>query len=414
MKSNVPAIALILCACTTDEADTEDPGAPPVSSTTVDTGPAETGTTDDSDPTGDTGPADDTSTTEPGPPSKRVPAEWEPQEAIWLQWPQIWESTYEPAFAKIVATIVDYEDVHLLVANSNTRNSAEAVLATEGGLSKDVISGGASDAGYRITWHTIPNDSAWMRDNGPRYVIDDGAMRIQNWEFDGWGGAFGNFPYQGDNAVPDTVGAYLGLPVDPVDIVHERGDLEFNGTDTVILNWTVIGDPNRNPGITQDEVIEAMQTHFGVSRVILLDGAPSGDLTGGHVDGIARFIDTDTVVVADCSADSHCQPGDADDQLYDDSASRIEAAGLEVIRWPFEAAVTYRGVTFDTDYLNWLVGNGFVISVGFDHATADANAKAKLEAWFPDRDVYVIEMLESWYWGGGVHCHTNDQPALPE
>ena len=27
------------------------------------------------------------------------------------------------------------------------------------------------------------------------------------------------------------------------------------------------------------------------------------------------------------------------------------------------------------------------------------------------RDVYVLPMLKSWAAGGGVHCHTNDQPA---
>ena len=26
---------------------------------------------------------------------RRVPAEWEPQEAIWLQWPGPWEKTYD-------------------------------------------------------------------------------------------------------------------------------------------------------------------------------------------------------------------------------------------------------------------------------------------------------------------------------
>ena len=40
----------------------------------------------------------------------------------------------------------------------------------------------------------------------------------------------------------------------------------------------------------------------------------------------------------------------------------------------------------------------------------DAAAQAQLKDWFPGRTVYVIEMLESWYNGGGVHCHTNDMP----
>ena len=62
--------------------------------------------------------------------------------------------------------------------------------------------------------------------------------------------------------------------------------------------------------------------------------------------------------------------------------------------------------------MNWLVGNGFVITVGFGNPEADSAAKKRLEGYFPGRNVYVVEMLESWAAGGGVHCHTNDQPAL--
>jgi agmatine deiminase len=342
-----------------------------------------------------------------------VPAEWDPQEAIWLQWPRVYERTYEAGIAKVVATILQYEDVHILVHDSTTHSSAGEALSGSGGLASEVIDGGDTAAGFSIAWHDIPNDSAWMRDNGPRYVVEDGALRIQNWEFDAWGGAFGPVSYENDNAVPDGVGEFLDLPVDAVDIVHERGDLEFNGRDTVILNWTVIGDSNRNPGITEQGVVDAMEHWFGVSRVVLIEGQPTGDLTGGHVDGIARFIDQTTVVVADCSDSSACAPGDTDDQIYDDAAVRLSDAGLEVIRWPFAASVTHEGHTLDTDYMNWLVGNGFVITVGFGDVEADAAAQAQLEAWFPGRDVYVIEMLDSWIAGGGVHCHTNDQPAWP-
>ena len=62
--------------------------------------------------------------------------------------------------------------------------------------------------------------------------------------------------------------------------------------------------------------------------------------------------------------------------------------------------------------MNWLVGNGFVIAVGFGVPDLDAAAKSRIEGYFPGRDVHVIEMLSSWAAGGGVHCHTNDQPAV--
>jgi agmatine/peptidylarginine deiminase len=53
-----------------------------------------------------------------------------------------------------------------------------------------------------------------------------------------------------------------------------------------------------------------------------------------------------------------------------------------------------------------------VIAVGFGDDITDAAARKRIEGYFPGRDVHIIEMLASWYDGGGVHCHTNDQPAL--
>ena len=52
--------------------------------------------------------------------------------------------------------------------------------------------------------------------------------------------------------MPVRVARYLDVPVDEVHIVHERGNLEFNGTGAVILNWSALGDPERNPGYTKD------------------------------------------------------------------------------------------------------------------------------------------------------------------
>ena len=94
-----------------------------------------------------------------------------------------------------------------------------------------------------------------------------------------------------------------------------------------------------------------------------------------------------------------------------ETISLLEKAGFNVIRDPISGWVSYRGQKFDANYMNWLVGNGFVITVGFGDDKLDEAAKSRIESYFPGRDVYVIEMLESWYAGGGVHCHTNDQPS---
>ena len=334
---------------------------------------------------------------------KRVPAEWEPQEAIWIQWPGYWEKDYEMTFAKITNIVSRYEKIHILYHSDPIYLDAQKAL-------RDIE---ADPKNENIHWHKVANDNAWMRDNGPVYVLNDNGLRIQNWNFNAWGGAFGSdISFNLDNEVPDKVGAILNMPVDNIDIVHERGNLEFNGLDTVILNWSTIGDPSRNLNYNKKQAELDLKKHFGVTNVIFIEGIPDGDLTKGHIDGIARFINLRTVVVVQCTTKSLCLPDSKDAEIYDNAARIIKEAGFNVIREPIEGFVKYNSQMFDTNYMNWLVGNGFVIVPGFGNPETDIPAKSRIESYFPNRDVHLIEMLSSWAAGGGVHCHTNDQPAF--
>ena len=335
--------------------------------------------------------------------TRRTPAEWEPQEAIWIQWPGHWEKDYEPALAKMAGVISQYETLHILCNSDKIHTDANKAIQEAGANPKD----------NNIQWHAVPYNNAWMRDNGPVYVLNRSEIRIQNWGFNAWGGAFGStVSCDLDNLVPDRVGKILDIPVDHVNIVHERGNLEFNGLDTVILNWNTIGDPNRNACYSKEQAEHDLKAQFGVSNVIFIEGVPDGDRTRGHVDGIARFIGTRTAVVLQCTSCSICSPESKDGKVFDKAAETIEASGINVIREPIEGSVIYNNQSFDTNYMNWLVGNGFVIVVGFGNIKTDTAAKSRIEGYFPNRDVHVIEMLSSWAAGGGVHCHTNDQPAI--
>ena len=334
---------------------------------------------------------------------KRVPAEWEPQEAIWIQWPGHWEKAYEPTFAKMADIISRYEKLHILYHSDKIYADAQKAISDIGVDLKN----------NNILWHKVPNDNAWMRDNGPVYILDNNEVRIQNWNFDAWGGAFGSdIPFSLDDKVPNEVGSILDIPVDQINIVHERGNLEFNGLDTVILNWSTLGDPSRNLNYNKQQAEHDLKKYFGVSNVVFIEGVPDGDLTKGHIDGIARFIGTNTVVVIQCTPNSLCRTDSNDAKIYDEAAKVIQEAGFNVIREPIEGFVEYNNQKFDTNYMNWLVGNGFVIVPGFGNPETDNRAKSRIETYFPSRDVYIIEMLSSWAAGGGVHCHTNDQPVF--
>ena len=85
-----------------------------------------------------------------------------------------------------------------------------------------------------------------------------------------------------------------------------------------------------------------LKTHFGVNKVIFIEGVPDGDLTKGHIDGIARFIGLKTVVVIQCTTHSLCQPGSKDAEIYDNVAKIIEEAGFSVIRESIEGFVKHQ------------------------------------------------------------------------
>jgi agmatine deiminase len=315
--------------------------------------------------------------------ARRVPAEWEPHGATWIQWPNHWEASMRPAFADIVDVVQDYEALHLISGSEAEISEAQAYLS------------GAGVPQTNITWHAIPMDNAWMRDNGPIYIEEQGVTKLLDFRFDAWGGNFGgHVTYQRDDAVPQAVAELLGIErEDHQDYVLERGNLELNGAGIALLNYDCQQD--RNPSLSQDEHEELLMEALGLHTVIWAYGHHPSDLTTGHIDGSARFVDEDTILINESSWGAETE---------DALVQACKAAGLEVIRMPGPR---------DTDYMNYLEGNGFVAGMRFGDAQADADALALYEQLFPERDIHMIDANTLWAAGGGIHCVTNDQPALP-
>jgi agmatine deiminase len=127
---------------------------------------------------------------------------------------------------------------------------------------------------------------------------------------------------------------------------------------------------------------------------------------------MARFINPNTVVVPKYVDQSH-----AGAAVYEDAAAAIIEAGLNVIRMDMPGYFYFdpkvpgeSGVEMEANYVNWLVGNGVVIATGVGVSEWDRAARSTIEGYFPDRDVHMITTPTIYYYGGGVHCITNDQP----
>ncbi len=223
----------------------------------------------------------------------RMPAEWEPHDGTWLQWPQDkvyrgYELKLEGTWLAMVDALHRDETAHVIVADERQRDHVAGQLNYFGiGLDN-------------VKLYVIATNDVWARDNGPIFVVnDDGDVAITDWEFDGWGK---RFPCDLDTLVPAAIGRALSMPVFSPAMVLEGGAVEVNGTGTFMATRTSIIDPHRNPGRDQEQIEAVLRDYLGVRHFIWLTGAGRGecelwgDETDSHIDIVARFTDESTVL----------------------------------------------------------------------------------------------------------------------
>jgi agmatine deiminase len=95
--------------------------------------------------------------------------------------------------------------------------------------------------------------------------------------------------------------------------------------------------------------------------------------------------------------------------------TQVDAAGrtLEIIDLPAPAQLRDDTGFVDWNYVNHLVVNGGVIACGYGDDKADARARELLGAAYPGREVVTVDAREILALGGGIHCITQQQPAVP-
>jgi agmatine deiminase len=67
---------------------------------------------------------------------------------------------------------------------------------------------------------------------------------------------------------------------------------------------------------------------------------------------------------------------------------------------------------FFTGYANYYVGNGAVYTPSFGDKKADDHAVETLARSFADRRIVALEVDRIYENGGGIHCVTQQEPAV--
>ena len=353
-----------------------------------------------------------------------MPAEWEPHEGTWLSWPhnpRTWIGNFGPipsVFAEIVRALCPYENVHICVRDA----LSEARVRT---LLKD----GGIDNGNIHLYH-IPTNDAWARDHGPIFVkkveslplfseTPPGQMpslAVVDWKFNSWGGKYP--PWDDDDAVPEKVAELLKMPCFHPRVVLEGGSIEVNGKGTLLSTESVLLNPNRNPQLSKRQIEDRLNDYLAAKNVIWLGAGIVGDDTDGHIDDLARFVNTRTIVTLfeDDEADVNF-PALRDNYERLQNARDQDDAKLDIVKLPMPGKV-YRGAVhadrpaeerLPASYANFYIGNGSVLVPVFGHEN-DAKAMGLLAEFFPGRKMIGIRCNDLVGGYGAIHCVTQQQP----
>lgn len=260
----------------------------------------------------------------------------------------------------------------------------------------------------------VPLDDAWLRDSGPIFLTGSGDERKGvDFAFNAWGEKFPT--WQADDAVARLACEELGIPSIRAPIVLEGGSLTVDGQGTLITTEQCLLHPKRNPGLDRAGIESALQDWLGVSKVIWLgNGLVEDRDTDGHVDNLCAFVAPGRVVCQTAPG-----PDDPDFEILDENLARLAAAtdsrgeAIEAIEMPFLPRTEFEGRAVAIPYTNFYLVNGAVIVPTPDGGDpTEADALAVLETAFPEREVLGVPSTTLALGGGGIHCITQQVPAV--
>jgi agmatine deiminase len=151
--------------------------------------------------------------------------------------------------------------------------------------------------------------------------------------------------------------------------------------------------------------------YLGVEKVLWLGRGIVGDDTHGHVDDLARFVGSRTVVtsVEKNTKDPNHRPLQNNlDRLR--RMTDLKGRRLKVVTLPMPEPLVFKGRRLPASYANFYIANRKVLVPTFNDPH-DRVALETLARLFPRRRVIGIHAVDL-VWGlGTIHCMTQQQPA---
>ena len=323
------------------------------------------------------------------------PAEWQKQRVVLMAFPHKdtdWNSNLKSAlvpFIRIAQAIAYKTPVYIICDNS--KEISDLFCSTR-----------------NMSFIEIPTNDTWIRDYGYISVVEDGEVKLLDFTFDGWGGKFEASLDNEVNRVLHKKG-YMGItPLESIDFVLEGGSIESDGEGTILTTSQCLCNPNRNGGVTKNEVEKRLAEYLGAKRVLWLDyGYWEGDDTDSHIDTLARFVAKDTIMYVQCldEADIHFEElKKMEEQLV--SFRTIEGRPYKLIALPMPSAkFDEEGNRLPATYANFLITDGALVYPSYS-VDEDKIVHEIFKNFFVDKEIIPVECSRLIEEGGSLHCST--------
>ncbi len=343
----------------------------------------------------------------------KFPAEWEAHRATWIGW--CYNTSDFPGkiaaihwvYGEITRKLIEGgEIVCILVQDEKHEAKARSILTKVG-----------ADFG-KIEFYRIPHDRGWMRDSGPMFVKNDETHEtaVIKFKFNAWA-KYADWKL--DNQVAVKFAKQESRKIFQVEfqgkeVVLEGGAIDVNGAGTLLSTEECLLDyevQTRNPHLSREEIEQVLHANLAASNVLWLNKGIVGDDTHGHVDDFCRFVNKNTIVLAE-----EKNPADANHRILEENCERLEGFKLEngakpeIVRLPMPAPLVFAGIRLPASYANFYIANESVLVPTFNDEN-DRIALGILSELFPARRVVGIHAVDL-VWGlGTLHCLSQQEPA---
>ena len=189
----------------------------------------------------------------------------------------------------------------------------------------------------------------------------------------------------------DAICKAINLHPKKVDLLVDGGNI-IRASDKILMTEKVFKENNH---LSKKEVTRQLIEAFEVDKIFFIPIENDDEI--GHIDGIVRFIDDNTVLINDYSFDNSDFPKAL--------KTALQKAGLEWIELPYNPV-------YDTDsdsargfYINYLQMSQGIIMPTFK-LTTDDMAYKKLQEVFKGQTIATVDSREVAKEGGVLNCIT--------